>query len=62
MGTGFSIDTPVKVALYGISSVIPLADDILIEKMREYYSVKLNIPFEGISDKLDDFRAKSVRD
>jgi len=60
MGTGFSIDTPVKVALYGISSVIPLADDILIEKMREYYSVKLNIPFEGISDKLDDFRAKRI--
>ena len=60
MGTGFSIDTPVKVAHYGISSVIPLADDILIEKMREYYSAKLNIPFEGISDKLDDFRAKRI--
>ncbi len=60
MGTGFSIDTPAKVAHYGISSVIPLADDILIEKMREYYSTKLNIPFEGISDKLDDFRAKRI--
>ncbi len=60
MGTGFSIDTPIKVAHYGISSVIPLADDILIEKMREYYSAKLNIPFEGISDKLDDFRAKRI--
>ena len=60
MGTGFSIDTPAKVAHYGISSVIPLADDILIEKMREYYSAKLDIPFEEISDKLDDFRAKRI--
>ena len=60
MGTGFSIDTPAKVAPYGISSVISLADDILIEKMRELYSAKLNIPFKEISHKLDDFRAKRI--
>ena len=34
MGIGFSIDTPVKVAQYGISSVISLVDDNLIEEMR----------------------------
>ena len=37
MGTGFTINTPVKVAQYGISSVISLVDDTLIEQMRQYY-------------------------
>ncbi|MCP5063284.1 MAG: hypothetical protein GY936_12570 [Ignavibacteriae bacterium] len=58
MGTGFTIDTPVKVAKYGISSVISIVDDILAENMREYYSKKLDIPFKAISNKIDDFRAK----
>ena len=58
MGTGFTIDTPIKVAKYGISSVVSLVDDILVENMREYYSKKMNLPFKGISDKIDDFRAK----
>ncbi|MCB9258114.1 MAG: hypothetical protein H6612_02080 [Ignavibacteriales bacterium] len=58
MGTGFTIDTPVKVAKYGISSVVSLVDDILAENMREYYSKKLGLPFKSISDKIEDFRAK----
>ena len=33
MGTGFTIDTPLKVARYGISSVISLVDDVLIEQV-----------------------------
>ena len=60
MGIGFTIDTPVKVAQYGISSVISLVDDLLMEKMREFHSLKLNIPFEAISDKIEDFRAKRI--
>lgn len=60
MGIGFTIDTPIKVAKYGITSVISLVDDILIEKMRESYSIKLNIPFKAISDKDDDCRAKRI--
>ncbi len=60
MGTGFSIDTPVKVAHLGISSVISLVDDILIEKMREFYSKKYKLPFKAITDKIDDFRAKRI--
>ncbi len=58
MGTGFSIDTPVKVAKYGISSVISVVDDLLVENMREYYSEKTDIPFKAISNKIEDFRAK----
>jgi len=60
MGIGFTIDTPVKVAQYGISSVISLVDDILIEKMRAFYCKKLDIPFQEISDKIEDFRAKRI--
>ncbi len=60
MGIGFTIDTPVKVAQYGISSVISLVDDLLMEKMREFHSLKLNIPFEAISNKTEDSRAKRI--
>ncbi len=60
MGIGYTIDTPIKVAQYGISSVISLVDDILIERMREFHSLKLGLPFQAISDKIDDFRAKRI--
>ena len=31
MGIGFTVDTPVKVAQYGIDSVVSIVDDILLE-------------------------------
>ncbi len=33
MGTGFTIDTPLRVARFGISSVMSLADDALVEQI-----------------------------
>ncbi len=60
MGIGFTIDTAVKVAPYGISSVISLVDDLLMEKMREFYCKKLNVPFIAIKDDNDDYRAKRI--
>lgn len=60
MGTGYTIDTPLKVSQYGISSAISLVDDVLIEKMREFYCRKLKIPFQAISHKTHDFRAKRI--
>jgi hypothetical protein len=60
LGTGYTVDTPIKVAHYGIDSVISLADDTLIEKMRELYSEKFDLPFQAISDAIDDFRAKRI--
>jgi hypothetical protein len=60
MGIGFTIDTPAKVAHYGISSVISLVDDILVEKMREMYSRKLNLPFTPITEKDGDHRANRI--
>jgi hypothetical protein len=60
MGLGYSIDSPVKVAQYGISSVISLVDDISMEKMREFYCKKFNLPFQSISSRVEDHRAKRI--
>ncbi len=60
MGLGYTVDTPVKVAHLGISSVVSIVDDFLIEKMREFYSLKFDLPFKEISTKVEDFRAKRI--
>jgi len=60
MGLGYTIDSPIKVAHYGISSVISLVDDISMEKMREFYCKKFNLPFQSISPKAEDHRAKRI--
>ncbi len=60
LGLAYSIDTPIKVARFGISSAISIMDDQLIEKMRAYYSFKNNETYTPITDKDDDFRAKRI--
>ncbi len=60
MGIGYTIDTPLKVSQYGIDSVISLLDDILLEKLRKMYSDKFEIPYNEISNKVADFRAKRI--
>ena len=60
LGVGYSIDTPIQVAPYGISSVISLVDDSTIERMREFYCSKFDIPFKKITKEVDDFRAKRI--
>ena len=60
MGTGFTIDTPLRVAEYGISSVISLVDDILIEQMRKFHCEKANQPYEETPNSDDDARALRI--
>ena len=60
MGTGFTIDTPLRVAKYGISSVISLMDDVLIEQMREFHCARQHEPYERISDRDEDARARRI--
>ena len=60
MGTGFSIDTPIKVARYGISSVISLVDDCLIEEMRKFYCMKTGEAYAPITKHDADFRARRI--
>jgi len=60
MGLAFTIDSPVRVAQFGIDSVISIMDDDLIEKMTAFYAEKFKQPYEEISQKVDDFRAKRI--
>lgn len=60
MGLGYTIDSPIRVAQYGISSVMSIIDDELIEKMNAFYSTKFDIPYQEISKKIEDHRAKRV--
>lgn len=60
LGVGFSVDAPLKVAKYGISSVMSLVDDTLLEKLRKHYLElrgKTYIPIE--TDEADS-RAKRI--
>lgn len=60
MGIGFTIDTPLKVSQYGIDSVMSIGDDILMERIRKMYCEKFKFPYQEISNKIEDFRAKRV--
>ncbi|KIA98691.1 hypothetical protein OA93_09395 [Flavobacterium sp. KMS] len=60
MGLAYTIDSPIRVAKYGISSVISIADDELIEKMTAFYSEKFNSSYQEISQKIHDYRAKRI--
>ena len=60
MGTGFTIDTPLRVAKYGISSVVSLVDDILIEQVRKFYCEKHGLPYEEITSRDSDARARRI--
>jgi len=60
MGLAYTVDTPIRVAQFGISSVISIVDDELLEKMKVFYSKKFQIPFEEISQKVTDYRALRI--
>lgn len=60
MGIGFTIDTPLKIARYGVSSVISLVDDTFIEQMRGYHSEQAGIPYEAIGRQDEDSRARRI--
>jgi hypothetical protein len=60
MGTGFTIDTPLKVSHLGIDSVVSIGDDILLEKLRKMYCSKYGLSYTEITHKMEDFRAKRI--
>lgn len=60
MGLAYTIDSPIRVAKYGISSVISIMDDELIEKMNAFYSEKFNLPYHEITQKIHDYRAERI--
>ncbi|MGI9532709.1 hypothetical protein [Lutimonas sp.] len=60
MGTGFTLDTPLKVSPFGMDSVVSIVDDVLIENLRKTYCEKFEMPYQAITDKIEDFRAKRI--
>ncbi len=60
MGIGFTIDTPLLVAKYGISSVISLVDDILVEQMRKYWSEQYHESYTPITADDEDPRSRRI--
>ncbi|MGD8782330.1 MAG: hypothetical protein PVH88_25635 [Ignavibacteria bacterium] len=60
LGIGYSVDTPLKVAKYGITSVMSIIDDTLLEKLRKHYLHKNKMPYEPITTRDEDARAKRV--
>jgi len=55
MGLAYTIDSPVKVARFGISSVISIIENRLIEMMRKHYYTFSGKDFFPISSNEKDF-------
>jgi hypothetical protein len=60
MGTGHSIDTPIRVAHFGISSVMSIVDDMLIERIRKHYAQKFDLPYRTIPRFDPEARSKRI--
>jgi len=60
MGLSFTVDTPLKVAKYGITSVVSIIEDNLIEKMRMHYCLNNGIEYLPINQDVPDHRAKRI--
>lgn len=57
MGTGFTIDTPLKIGRYGLAAVISLVDDMLVDRIRKHYCKNNGLPYEAIPQSHPDARA-----
>ena len=62
MGLAFTVDTPIKVARFGIASVISIVEDRLLEMMRKQYYPAINQPYFEIDTHVTDYRAKRITD
>lgn len=61
LGTGFSVDTPIKVAHLGIDSVMSVVDDELLEQVRRHHAEREGLPYEPIAATETDARARRTR-
>ncbi|SKB68776.1 hypothetical protein [Dyadobacter psychrophilus] len=60
LGLGYSVDTPVKVSHFGISSVMSIVDDEMIERMRKHHTLANGEVFVPINKNEEDFRARRI--
>lgn len=62
MGLAYTIDSPIKVAHFGITSAMSIIEDNLVEMMRKYYYQQNDEPYIPISTKEEDYRARRITD
>ena len=62
MGLAFTMDAPIKVARFGISSVMSIVEDRLVETMRKHYYEKIHEKYIPIPTSEPDYRAKRITD
>jgi len=62
MGLAFTIDSPIKVAKFGISSVISIVEDNLVEIMRKHYAPFIGKPYKPITTQEPNFREQRITD
>ncbi|MEQ1585627.1 MAG: hypothetical protein ABL895_07105 [Cyclobacteriaceae bacterium] len=62
MGLAYTVDSPIKVARFGIPSVMSIIEDRLIEMMRKHYYEFLHEAYIPISTHEIDYRAKRITD
>lgn len=60
MGLAFTVDTPIKVAKYGIDSVLSIIDNQMLEQMREVICHNENIQYVVIDKNTEDYKAKRI--
>ncbi len=60
MGLAFTIDTPLKVARFGISSVVSIVEDDLVEQMRAFHCAQAGEAYVPIPTDDIDHRAKRI--
>jgi hypothetical protein len=60
LGLGYSVDTPVKVSPFGISSVASIVDDEMIERMRKHHTLQAGEEYIHIPKSEEDFRSKRI--
>ncbi len=60
MGIAFTIDSPLKLARYGISSTVSLVDDLFLEQMRKHHSLKCGDDYVPIAKNAPNGRALRV--
>jgi len=62
MGISYTIDSPIKVACFGINSAISIIEDNILEVMRKYYYQQNNETYVPITTKEEDYRARRITD
>lgn len=60
LGLAYSIDTPLKVARYGIASAVSIVDDELTERMRQYHCAQNSLEYVPIHKSEHQSRSRRI--